>query len=703
MSHIILKEIKPHKPNVIGQQQISVYVEFGAATGDGVNLEKGEGLGSVQQKPYFDKEDGGEIKATASGKGSFAFGKNTTATGTRAVAIGNGCNSAGNTAFTIGQDNITGKEPLMDEDGNVLEWYGSASFTGGNVCTNYGNYTFLFGYKQIANANVRYCFSTGSSNTFLEGAQESGIFGSESKNASIRTYLFGQKNQSLNPSAVNSFTAGFNNTITSNYQFLFGDNLTPRDNQQQIVLGTRNVKDNNAILVVGNGGLQRWEEGYKYHNAFVVKRDGKVYGGELYLTEAENKLVNAKELSETLAKAKAYTDNEIATFDFIKIGNLPETGLINKIYLVPKTSSENNDLFDEYLWVNNTWEFLGTKKVEVDLSDYLQKYKTGGATRFYGVNRQGEQVIIVGADIASAIQTQRVAMYLSDAAHDINKEPNGALVTKTPVKDYQCANKKYVDEAVANAGGGSGSSSPAIIDVEELPTENINTKALYRVFNEDGEQELWYYSSYDEGEYEWQRVIGSNEFFDYIMTDATLSANQQAAVMDLIREYGGGGGSASMEELLQMGFLHEGYSTAWLQLVDDVETLKNASGGGEGGDTPSTASTPLKLYRIEGEAYEYDLMNNTEGESFNFEVVAKNNVIPNMLEECFMDYICPISFRLNKKSNSDFYPIGVVGGGSKVYGFKNGQMHETPDYEMGNISTRNVTITEISFEEQTEE
>lgn len=312
-----------------------------------VNLEKGEGIGSVQQKPYFDEEDGGEIKAIASGRGSFAFGKNTTATGTRAVAIGNNCNSAGNTAFTIGQDNTTGKEPLMDEDGNVLEWYGSASFTGGNVCTNYGNYTFLFGYKQIANANVLYCFSTGGSNTFLEGAQESGIFGSESKNASIRTYLFGQKNQSLNPSAVNSFTAGFNNTITSSYQFLFGDNLTPRDGQQQIVLGTRNVKDNNAILVVGNGGLQRWEEGYKYHNAFVVKRDGKVYGGELYLTEAENKLVNAKELSETLAQAKAYTDEELAKAGG---GGLTEmevdTKIENALIEAPLSNSQYTEVFD---------------------------------------------------------------------------------------------------------------------------------------------------------------------------------------------------------------------------------------------------------------------------------------------------------------------------------------------------------------------
>lgn len=383
-------------------------------------------------------------------------------------------------------------------------------------------------------------------------------------------------------------------------------------------------------------------------------------------------------LQEVLEEAKAYTDNEIATFDFIKIGNLPETGLINKIYLVPKTSSENNDLFDEYLWVNNTWEFLGTKKVEVDLSDYVKKLtgsgnkiyaevggktnglpfayspvantiayrdsngnfqvnapvgekdcvpndylqanyvqqsKSGGARRVYSVNRQGEQEMLLAADIASAVHNGRIAMYMNDTySADISTEPNGALVTKTPVKPYQCANKKYVDEAVANAGGGGGS---AIIDVEELPTENINTKSLYRVFNEDGEQELWYYASYDEGEYEWQRIIGSNEFFDYTMTDASLSANQQAAVMDLIREYGGGsGGGVTIEDVqdqinqnlfygksLASGFGAEYDEDGNLLTIDQVYVRKDEIENGGGSSSGGGSST--EDYLTETELAEY--------------------------------------------------------------------------------------------------
>lgn len=73
-------------------------------------------------------------------------------------------------------------------------------------------------------------------------------------------------------------------------------------------------------------------------------------------------------------EVKLYTDNEIAAFDFIKVVNaLPEEGLPNKIYLVPKIDTQTQDLFDEYVWVNNAWEWITTKQLEIDLNDYAAK------------------------------------------------------------------------------------------------------------------------------------------------------------------------------------------------------------------------------------------------------------------------------------------------------------------------------------------
>ena len=79
-----------------------------------------------------------------------------------------------------------------------------------------------------------------------------------------------------------------------------------------------------------------------------------------------------------------YIDQEIAEFDFIKVvDTLPKPGLPNREYFVRKSNPdvEGDDLFDEYAWINRgtetepdwDWEFKGTKKLEVDLTDYVKK------------------------------------------------------------------------------------------------------------------------------------------------------------------------------------------------------------------------------------------------------------------------------------------------------------------------------------------
>ena len=50
---------------------------------------------------------------------------------------------------------------------------------------------------------------------------------------------------------------------------------------------------------------------------------------------------------------------------------LPEIGEGNKIYLVPKTGTDNNNEYDEYIYINNKWETLGT--ITIDLSNYYDK------------------------------------------------------------------------------------------------------------------------------------------------------------------------------------------------------------------------------------------------------------------------------------------------------------------------------------------
>lgn len=79
--------------------------------------------------------------------------------------------------------------------------------------------------------------------------------------------------------------------------------------------------------------------------------------------------------------SKFQTDTEVQTainnaikditgIDFQIVDTLPSTGVKGTIYLVPNSGSSPN-VYDEYIWVNNKYEKIGT--TEVDLSNYWSK------------------------------------------------------------------------------------------------------------------------------------------------------------------------------------------------------------------------------------------------------------------------------------------------------------------------------------------
>lgn len=61
---------------------------------------------------------------------------------------------------------------------------------------------------------------------------------------------------------------------------------------------------------------------------------------------------------------------------FKVVASLPESpaaGDENKIHLVPAESTEEGDIYTEYVFVNGKWEEFGTYRSEVDLTPYLKK------------------------------------------------------------------------------------------------------------------------------------------------------------------------------------------------------------------------------------------------------------------------------------------------------------------------------------------
>ena len=96
-------------------------------------------------------------------------------------------------------------------------------------------------------------------------------------------------------------------------------------------------------------------------------------------TELQSK-INTKQDKIIAGTGIDITDNTIScTLDttiFTVVDVLPVAPLSrnkNKIHLVLSTNSEERNYYDEYLWVNNSWEKIGSIEASVDLSMYAEK------------------------------------------------------------------------------------------------------------------------------------------------------------------------------------------------------------------------------------------------------------------------------------------------------------------------------------------
>ena len=91
-----------------------------------------------------------------------------------------------------------------------------------------------------------------------------------------------------------------------------------------------------------------------------------------FITSTANNLINYYLKSETYTKSEV--DNllsAVSSLDIEVVQTLPTQDIsTSTIYLVPKTSS-TNDNYDEYIYVSNSWEHIGS--TEVDLSNYATK------------------------------------------------------------------------------------------------------------------------------------------------------------------------------------------------------------------------------------------------------------------------------------------------------------------------------------------
>jgi len=135
-----------------------------------------------------------------------------------------------------------------------------------------------------------------------------------------------------------------------------------------------------------------------------------------------NQLVNKKYVDDSVAAIETTTREIVQTLPTQDIDT-------DTIYMVPKSTPGTQNVYDEYMYINNSWEKIGD--TEIDLSNYIAKDNT---------------------------------------------------TAYTPTGDYEPSTKKYVDDAVANidvSGKEDKTNKTTTVTSSSTDTQYASAKAVY--------------------------------------------------------------------------------------------------------------------------------------------------------------------------------------------------------------------------------
>ena len=150
-------------------------------------------------------------------------------------------------------------------------------------------------------------------------------------------------------------TYGFNaiRKIKDNTTAIENLNKNVINKQDKLVSGT-SIKTINGNSLLGSGNVNVSYNDTAIKNQIAEKQDKLIEGDGIRIDGNTISCIHDK----TLYKV---------------VSELPEVGEEHKIYLVVSTEQEEQNLYNEYAYVNGAWEMLGTYKATIDLEPYVKK------------------------------------------------------------------------------------------------------------------------------------------------------------------------------------------------------------------------------------------------------------------------------------------------------------------------------------------
>ena len=315
----------------------------------------GDTNGGFAEKYKQDASDGGQVVAnTATGLGSHAEGYSTTASGDY------GCHAEGNLTQATGY--------VTHAEGNLTKASETASHAEGGETEAKANYSHAEGYQTKAigrqsHAEGGYTKAIGlRAHAEGEGASADNLcaVGYDSHTEGLFTQAQNYAEHAQGAANVSHKTAS--NAATAwqgdgNHTLHSIGNGRYTDTQSNAV----EVMQNADVYIKGVGGYDgvhiKSEQGYE-----TVKTLQQVINGK------QDTLIAGQNIVITNNTISAVID---AGFHIEVVQTLPATGEVNTIYFVPKAGGANPDVYDEYMYINNAWEKIGS--TEVDLSNYYNK------------------------------------------------------------------------------------------------------------------------------------------------------------------------------------------------------------------------------------------------------------------------------------------------------------------------------------------
>jgi hypothetical protein len=184
-----------------------------------------------------------------------------------------------------------------------------------------------------------------------------------------------------------------------------------------------------------------------------------------------------------LADAKKYTDDSISGVSggtsILIVSVLPDAtaGVANTMYLVPSTSSSQDNVYEEYLLISGNWEHIGSSKV--DLTDYVTKTDLQNAVNGINVHTHNNMAVLVATTAPFTTELNDILALLTvQKVNDLNSHVGDATthvssVDRTNWDGLETKLKNYTDDTI----------SPLFTIVASLPTdiESINKNTTYCV------------------------------------------------------------------------------------------------------------------------------------------------------------------------------------------------------------------------------